>query len=52
MPDFPSLDVADHLENFSGVELAPLLLFGKQYVDVDSLKGAFHTEYGADQSTF
>lgn len=33
---FRSLDLADHLEHFSGVELAALFC-GEQYVDVDSL---------------
>ncbi len=33
---FRSLDLADHLEHFSGVKLAALFC-GEQYVDVDSL---------------
>ena len=37
---FRSLDLADHLEHFSGVELAALFC-GEQYVDVDSLVQCF-----------
>ena len=37
---FRSLDLADHLEHFSGVELATLFC-GEQYVDVDSLIQCF-----------
>ncbi|KAL0045887.1 hypothetical protein WJX82_007633 [Trebouxia sp. C0006] len=37
---FRSLDLADHLEHFSGVELAALFC-GEQYVDVDSLIQCF-----------
>ena len=51
MQGFSSLDVADHLENFSVVELA-ILFFGTQYIDVDRLVKAFRVEKGADQSTF
>ncbi len=40
---FCSLDLADHLEHFSGVELATLF-FGKQYLDVDVLVRAFRLE--------
>ena len=42
---FRSLDIADHLENFSGTELATLF-FGEQYVDVDRLVKAFRIEFG------
>lgn len=40
---FCCLDLADHLEHFSGLELATLF-FGEQYVDVDALVNAFHVE--------
>jgi len=40
---FRSLDLADHLEHFSGVELAALFC-GEQYVDVDSLIQCFKFE--------
>ncbi len=40
---FCSLDLADHLEHFSGVELATLF-FGEQYLDVDALVSAFRLE--------
>ena len=48
---FCSLDVADHLEDFSGVELATLF-FGEQYVDVERLVGAFRSEIAADDNTY
>ncbi len=40
---FCFLDLADHLEHFSGVELATLF-FGEQYLDVDALVRAFCLE--------
>ena len=40
---FCCLDLSDHLEHFSGVELATLF-FGEQYVDVDALVSAFRME--------
>jgi len=40
---FCSLDLADHLEHFSGVDLATLF-FGEQYLDVDALVRAFCLE--------
>ena len=46
---FCGLGVADHLENFSGLELATLF-FGEQYVDVDRLIGAFRIETGAEDN--
>ena len=46
---FCSLDLADHLEKFSGVELATLF-FGEQYVEVDRLVAAFCIETAADDN--
>ena len=40
---FCCLDLSDHLEHFSGVELATLF-FGEQCVDVDALVSAFRME--------
>ncbi|DBA78659.1 TPA: hypothetical protein ACH3X1_008577 [Trebouxia sp. C0004] len=44
---FCSLDLADHLGHFSGVELAVPLLCGEHYVDVDSLIKCF--KFDAEQ---
>ena len=43
---FCSLDIADDLENLSGLELATLF-FGEQYLDVDRLAAALQAEGGA-----
>lgn len=43
---FCSLDIADDLENLSGLELATLF-FGEQYVDVDRLVAAIQAEGAA-----
>lgn len=45
---FCSLDIADHLENFSGTGLATQFL-REQYVDVDRLVKVFRIEFGLNQ---
>ena len=46
---FCCLDIADDLENLSGLELATLF-FGEQYLDIDRLVAAVHAEGGADSA--
>ena len=47
---FQSLDLSDHLEHFSGVELAALFC-GEQYLDVDTLIKCFKCDGDQEQIT-
>ena len=47
---FCSLDIADYLEDLSGMELASLF-FGEQYLDMDKLVAAIQAEDQADTIT-